>query len=259
MISEVLADGARLGDRFIALVGEPVAPGWLPSLELFGTGLPAALAAVGIRRGTDSPAVAGALLFEQYAQRLVAPVLAGLHLDGAVVDARPSVVRVELVDGALRRLAFARAPRPGDVRAHQLVAALEPAAAAVHLHTRIGRRVLRGAIANAVASTFLHLSWPDDDRARYVDAARVFLQDVPDLAELVTLDTIHSDGEPWMYTDRNTCCLAFRTTINQAREQQYCSACPVLPPDTTLALFARATAAYAARHPRGDNPPNRVN
>ena len=53
-----------------------------------------------------------------------------------------------------------------------------------------------------------------------------------------------------MYTDRNTCCLVFRTTLNQARDQRYCLTCPVMPRSDTRALFAQATASYAARHPR---------
>lgn len=256
---EVLTDGAALGDRFVALVGEPDSLGWLPATELFGARLPAALTAVGRSRGTDSPAVAGALLFEQYAHRLIAPVLAALYREGTLVDTCPSAVRVELADGALRRLAFARAPeQAGPDRdathsrlAEGLVAGnLEPAAQAVHRHSRVGLRVLRGAVANAVANALLHMSWPEQDRARYVAEARAFLDRVPGLAELVTVDAVVSGGERWMYTDRNTCCLAFRTTLNQARDQQYCSTCPVLPRATTRALFARATAAYAARHPR---------
>lgn len=248
---DVIADGARLGDRFVAPVGAP--PGWLPADELFGRALPAALVAVGERRGTTSAAVAGVLLFEQYALRLVAPVLAARHLYGTVLDARPSAVRVELLDGAVRRLAYACAPAPGEFRAAELAAALDPAADAVHRQTRAGMRILRGAVANAVASTYLHLSWPDDHRARYVDAARAVLHDVG-LAELVNLDTVDCGGEPWMYTDRNTCCLAFRTTVNQAREQRYCATCPILPRATTRGMFAAATASYAERHPRTGTP-----
>lgn len=145
--------------------------------------------------------MAGALLFEGYAQRLVAPVLAALHRDGTVVDARLGAVRAELVDGRLRRLAFARAPDPAGPDgeptharvAEGLVAGnLDLAAEAVHRHARVGLRVLRGAVANAVANTMLHLSWPDGDRARYVPEARAFLRRLPGLAELVTVDAVTS-------------------------------------------------------------------
>jgi Ferric iron reductase FhuF-like transporter len=247
MDGEVLAGGAALGDRFVAALGEPDGDGWMPASELFGARLAEVLPSVGTARGTDNTAVAGTLLVEQYAQRLVAPVLAALYRDGAGLDAGLPGVRALVVDGMLRRLAFAQAPAaPADVERVRAAATanLETVADAVHHHTRAGRRVLRGAIANAVASSLLHMSWPDADRARYVPAAREFL--TPDLADLVTVDVV--DG--WMYTDRATCCLAFRTTVNQAREQPYCSACPVLPATTTRELFERATAAYEARFPR---------
>jgi ferric iron reductase protein FhuF len=255
----VFADGAGLGDRFVALVGEPESPGWIAAAKLFDTALPAAIAALGSKRGTDSPAVAGVLLFEQYAQRLAAPVLAALHLHDSVVDARLSAVRTKLSDGGLRQLAFARPPDPiGTDRetAHARVAEdlvngnLYPAAAAVHRSSRVGMRVLHGTVANAIASTFLHMSWPDANRARYVLDAHAFLDRVPGLAQLVTVDAVDSGGERWMYTDRNSCCLAFRTTVNQARDQHYCGTCPVLPHETTRALFGQATASYAERHPR---------
>ena len=250
MPPEVEIGHPELGDRFVAVLGTP---DWPLAADLFSDGLDAALEAVGAARGTDSAAVAGALLFEQYAQRLVAPVLAALYRDSAVLDARLPAVRTRLDHGFLRHLAFATAPAPGPadvaaVRTGLIDENLEPAAEAVHTRTRVGRRVLQGSIANAVASSLLHMSWPDPDRARYVPAAHEFLSGRPDLATLVTVEAVERAGEPWMYTDRAACCLAFRTTVNQEREQPYCGTCPVLPDTTTRALFAQATAAYAARH-----------
>jgi hypothetical protein len=105
-------------------------------------------------------------------------------------------------------------------------------------------------MANAIASTLLHMSWPDPDRARYVADALALLACVPDLADLVTVAAVESLGQRWMYIKRRTCCLAFRTTVNQARERPLCSACPVLPHATTHALFSQATATYHAAHPR---------
>jgi hypothetical protein len=64
--SELLAHGAELGDRFVAVLGQPPGPQWITAPDLFGRRLPAVLAAVGQHRGTASPAVAAALLFEQY-------------------------------------------------------------------------------------------------------------------------------------------------------------------------------------------------
>lgn len=150
------------------------------------------------------------------------PHLRGDEHVGAVLDARSSQVRALLVDGRLVRLAFPSAPRPGDVadaRAGLIDENLEPAAEAVHARTRVGRRVLHGSIANAVVSSMLHMSWPDADRARYVPAARKFLAPRPDRAALARVDAVERPGERWMYTDRAACCPAFRTTVNQEREQ----------------------------------------
>jgi ferric iron reductase protein FhuF len=255
---EVLVNGAPLGDRFVAFLGEQKSGEWLSAVDVFGPALPGLLSALGQSRGTDNLAVAAALLFEQYAQRLVAPALAAFYLDGRVVDSSLHTVRVKMVDAHVRRLAFT-----GDSRAspacseeargalvHGLLAEnLEVAAEMIRHRSRVSGRTLRGTIANAIASTLLHMSWPDPDRARYVREARVLLASSPNLADLVTVEAVASLEHRWMYTKRRTCCLAFRTATNQAREQLFCSACPVLPDSTTLALFARATAAYAAAHP----------
>lgn len=51
------------------MLGTPDRPS---ASELFGDGLDAVLDAVGTARGTNSAAVAGAMLFEEYAVRLAA-------------------------------------------------------------------------------------------------------------------------------------------------------------------------------------------
>lgn len=249
-MTEILPGGAALGDRFAARLGAPTGPGWVGVDELCA---PAVLDAVGRTRGTRSSAVAAVLLFEQYAQRLVAPVLASWHRHGAALDARAPRIRAQIIDGSLRRLAFADPPEPGgdpDLLLRRLVDGnLDPVAEALHRATRAGVRVLRGTMANAVASSLLHLSWPGRDRAAHVADARDWLDRVPGWAGLVDVDAVQVLDEPWMYVRRATCCLAFRTTVNQAREQPCCSSCPVLPRSTTAELFGRATAAYAERHP----------
>jgi hypothetical protein len=252
MTRHLLTYGAELGDRFVAVLGTP---DWLAVEDLFGSQLGAALTAVGRRRGTGSPAVAGALLFEQYAQRLLAPVLAALFRDNAAVAVEPDRVRAEFVVGVLHRLAFAIPAGPADdaqarVARDVVEGHLHAVAEAVHDHTRVGTRVLRGSIANAIANTGLHLSWPEPDRHRYLVETRNLLARIPGLAALVNIESVHVAGEPWMYTDRNTCCLAFRTAPNQARDQQFCATCPLTPRATTRAMFTEATASYAARHPR---------
>lgn len=254
----LLTNGAVPGERFVAFVGEPSGPGWTAADELFGPGLPTALEAVGSRRGTPSPAVAGALLVEQYAHRVVGPVLAAFHEQGRVVYAGLAAVRVELDRGALGRVAFAgpvRAGGPDAVRARRAVGDdliggnLEPAARAVHRHTRVGLRVLRGAVANAVATAFLHLSWPREDGAHYLPVLREFLAENPVLDGLIGTEAIEEQGRTWMYTDRRACCLAFRTESNRSREVPYCATCPVLPGSYGRGLFREAARSYLARHP----------
>ena len=217
--------------------------------DAFGSALDTTLEALGAVRGADTPAVAGALLVEQYALRLAAPVAAAFTRAGAVLDARPPRVRVQVVDGAVRRLAFDRPPRPGpagpgDV-ARSLREGIDPVVDAVHRRTRAGRRTLRGAMANAVANAYLHLSWHDADRARHVPDAQAVLA-AAGWADLVRV----FDVDGWMYSDRNTCCLAFRTSVNAGRDQHYCLTCPITPRETTLSLFREATASFSERHPR---------
>lgn len=258
MRGEVLADGRRWGPRFVALRGAPDEPGWTTAAALFDGGLDGALAEVGEARGTTSRAVAATLLLDVHAQRVTAPVLAALHLEGRHLDARLPLVHVEPAEGGVRRIAFADDPRPVDAPAGHaarrivldgLVGGhLALLVDVLHARTGAGVRVLRGTIANAFAITYLHLSWPDPDRARFVPAARAALAETPGLAGLATVAAVREGGEPWMYTDRNACCLAFRTTVNQAREQPYCATCPVLRPEVTRELFGRATAAFRERH-----------
>jgi ferric iron reductase protein FhuF len=253
---EVLDDGAAWGERFVAPVGAPTGPGWVAAAELFGPGLDDALARLAAARDTANPAVAGSLLVETYAQRLVAPVLGAWFVDGRVLDARLSRVRAERVDPGVRRVAFLDPPvtvaDPDDAVRRLLTCLVEGnlqvAARAVHERTRLGWRVLHGAIAHAIAISFLHLSWPRPDHDRHVDDARDFLAGVPGLAELVEIEAVAEGGRPWMSCDRNTCCLAFRT-VGGRSSSSTCALCPLRPRAETRAMFAQATASYTERHP----------
>ena len=226
------------GERFrayLASSGPPSGPGWIPAATLFGEGLDEALDTVRASRGTGSDAVAGVLLLEQYAQRVMGPVLT--H----AVDPTPEAVHLRLEDGRFADVAFApsRVPAPGP-------AGLEPAVDAVHRRIRSGRRAQRGALAPAVAVTYLHLSWPREDHAHHVpDALRVLA--AHGLADLVHVEATPVEGQPWMYCDRRTCCLAFRTTRNAERALRCCATCPIVPEDERRALFGQAVAAYVRR------------
>jgi hypothetical protein len=250
------ADGEGLGPRFVASIGRPDGPEWLRADRLFGDGLDDALARVGGARGAPSAAIAGSLLLEAYAQRLVPPVIGACFVDGRVLDARLPRVWVDPVAGGFPRIAVGEVSGPiADAAVSRMWTGLvdgnlDPAVRAVRERTGVGWRVLRGAVANAVAVAFLHLSWHDPDRARYVGTALDLLATTPGLAGLVGIEAVVEGGRAWMYTERNTCCLAFRTGSHAAAaDQPYCATCPVLPRATTRAMFARATASFAERHP----------
>ncbi|MDN5747686.1 MAG: hypothetical protein L0H64_04095, partial [Pseudonocardia sp.] len=154
MAPENILGAPALGARFTALLGEPGDPGWVGVDELFGPRLPDTLATVAAARGARSDAVAATLLFEQYCQRLVAPVLAALHprppqgptREAAgdrdrVPDPRRAAVLVLIRDGALQQAAFRRtlaatdgASSAVDVMRQLVMDNLEPVAAAVHRH-----------------------------------------------------------------------------------------------------------------------------
>lgn len=232
-------DGA--GDRFRARVGTPTAPGWTPAAHLFGPGLDAALAHVRGAVGTGSDAVAASLLLEGYAQRVVPPAIAARVLAGRTVGTAPGTVHVRLGDGRVREVAFAEVDTPGAE-----LAGLATVVDTLDRRSRAGRRVLAGAVAHAVAVAFLHLSWPAPDHARHLDDARRVLT-AAGLADLVRVEAVAVDGTPWLYADRRTCCLAFRTDRNRTRGPSYCATCPIVPETERRRSFTEAVATFV-RH-----------
>lgn len=251
----------NLGERFLADLGKPrAAQQWRPALEIFGTGLTAALNAVATRRGADRTATAGALMFEQYCGRLIPPVLAAAIRDELAAVASLDAVHVRFSDGAVHGIALERPPvRRAESAARAAISALvddnlAPAADVVRHATRIGARTLNGSMANAVANTLLHLSWTGGEEARRgVEAARTLLGLIPGGAPLVNVRTVDVEGRAWMYTDRNTCCLAFRTSTNRARSQRFCATCPATPRETTELMFREAVSSFIARGSRPRN------
>ncbi|MEJ2864736.1 hypothetical protein [Actinomycetospora flava] len=238
---EILVPGRdAVGDRFRAWVGTPASPEWLPATRLFGAGLDDALADVRAARGTDSDAVAGSLLLESYAQRVVPPALAARVLAGRSVSTAPDALSVRCEEGRVREVAFAPRPRDGPA-----LAGFDAVVATLHRRTRAGRRVLAGAVAHAVAVTYVHLSWPEPDHARHLDDARRVLADAG-LADLVRVEAAEVDGEPWLYADRRTCCLAFRT--HRAAGPSFCATCPIVPESDRRRSFTDAVASYGRRH-----------
>jgi ferric iron reductase protein FhuF len=251
MTQDVPAGLDGLGPRFQAVVGRP--DGWVPAGELFGGRLDAHLAEVCEARDTTSTAIAGSLLVQQYAALLVSPALAILHRTGRLVRCDAGLVSVECRLGLPARLAFAEPPRPvgpapAEAAAPLLVEHLGGVVDAVHRRTRAGRRVLRGAVANAVAIAYLHLSWHGDDPARYVDDARALLA-VAGLDGLVRIEPVPVGGRRWMSADRRACCLVFRVASSRAAAR-FCATCPVTPPASRRAMFLAAVADFDGRRAR---------
>jgi hypothetical protein len=129
---------------------------------------------------------------------------------------------------------------------------LEPVVDALDRRTRAGHRVLSGALAHAVTVAFLHLSWPDRDHAHHLaDARRVLAgAGLDDLVRVEAVEVhVEGAGGRWLYADRRTCCLAFRTARNQVRDPSFCATCPVVPEVERRRSFTHAVDAYVRGQP----------
>lgn len=249
------ADDPRLGPRFAAGVGDRTGPGWLTATELFGAGLADAVEGARVARSVPTAAVAGSLLLTAYANRVTAPVVAALHYDGTELDARLADVRVRLADGMVAEVSFVAAPRPAGPQTEARIAEqlfgghLAIAVDAVHAATRAGRRVLWSDVAISVAGAFLALSWAGPGRAGRLAAAQRFLAREPRAAGVVTLRTAQCVGVDWMYNERHACCLAFRSTLENRRDQPFCGNCNIPDEAYRVARFEAAATRYAEHFP----------
>ncbi|MFP5021639.1 hypothetical protein [Pseudonocardia phyllosphaerae] len=238
---------APLGDRFVARRGRPT--GFTPADLVFGAGLDDAIARVQRERGARTRAVAAILLLDRYALRLTPPVLAAFTQLDVLLDARPAAVSLGPDERVPGWVAFAAdgVPAHGDraaLRRSLLTEGLLPVADALAARTRASPRLLRGAVAHAVALSYLHLSWPCPDHDRHTGAARELLC-AAELDELVAVDDVVVDGRAWTSVERRTCCLAFRCTGAHG----WCGTCPCRPAADIAADVAAACRSYAARHP----------
>lgn len=237
---------AKRPSRFALHVGDTDEAGWTTAAELWDDDLPAALAAVREKRGAPNDAVAGSLLLMSYGFALTGPVLRGLYRDGTELGCALDAVRVRRDGHVVGGIRFAADPTPARDGAAARVAAdlfagnLAHAVDAVHAATRASRRTLWSNVATNVATAFLYLSWPDDDHAAYLGAAREVLALEPRLDGLVDVLAAEHGDEDWMYVRRNVCCLAFRTTLNQEQERHYCGHCNLLDEPTRVGLFTEA-------------------
>lgn len=212
------------------------------------------MARTAAERGTGSRAVATVLLLDRFALRLAAPVLAAFHELGSLLDARLDNVLLGPDAREPGWIAFAEAGRPsgGDrdgLRRSLLSESLLPLADNLASRSRAGRRVLRAAVAHAVALGYLHLSWRHPDRDRFVDVAHSLLADAG-LAGLVDVATVPVDGRNWMSVEREACCLAFRTASHTTgATTRYCATCPCRPKSLMHSDFTAACRSFDGRNP----------
>ncbi|WP_141566472.1 hypothetical protein [Pseudonocardia sp. N23] len=252
----------RRPSRFDLHVGDTGEDGWTGAAYLWGEGLPAALAAVREHRGAPNDAVAGSLLLMSYGFALTGPVLRGLYRDRSELGCTLDAVRVRREDARVAGVRFAAGPVPAADGAAARVAAelfagnLAHAVDAVHLATRASRRTLWSNVATDVGTAFLYLSWPCDDHAAYVGAAREILDLEPRLDGLVDVLAAEHGGQDWMYVRRNVCCLAFRTSLNQEQERHYCGHCNLLDEATRFGLFTEAAARFTLMRAARDAGPS---
>lgn len=239
------------GPRFVAWLGQPTAPEWCEATELFGACLDDALAEVARVRGAPHRAVAGAALVEQYAARLVAPLLAAVLVDRRAVDPALDQVRVQWAEGRVGHIAVRPPLTPLEEEGVEVLDVvmhgnLAVVVEAVHRMAGTGTRVLYGGIAHAVTVAALHLSWPDEQPSRYLELTEWVL-DLWGIRDLVVVEAVRVAGEEWLYAERRTCCLAFRTENHRRRENPYCATCPVMPEVERRRSFLDAVAAFRER------------
>jgi hypothetical protein len=232
-------------------VGQPAGPGWRAAADLFGAGLEPALAELAEARGAPHRAVAGAALVEQYAARLVPPFLAAVLVEGRAADPGMDRVRVTWSGGRVGMVALRGPVAPCEDRGAAAVAALMDtnlavAVEAVHRAAGTSVRVLRGAVAHVATVTALHLSWPDDRPARYLEPVGRVLERWG-VRDLVAMEAVHVAGEDWLYAERRTCCLAFRTADHRRRADPFCATCPVTPEGERRRSFLDAVEAFRER------------
>ncbi|MEU6699850.1 hypothetical protein [Pseudonocardia sp. NPDC046786] len=237
-----------LGDRFVARSGRP--PGWTPAAVALGSRLDDTLDRTVADRRAPGRAVAAALLLDRYALRLAAPVLAAFHELDTLLDARPCNVALGPDEQAPGWLAFAEPgiparSDPAALCAGLLTGSLLPLADELATRTRVGRRVLRGSVAHAVALSALHLSWHRRAPDRLVAPTRDLLGRAG-LAGLVTVGTVDVDGDSWMTVSRRACCLAFRTAP-PGGPPPFCGTCPCRDPADVATDVVAAVRSFRER------------
>ena len=217
------------------------------------------------RRVRDAPTdgIAGSLVVLEYARLVSWPVLSAAVREGRWLDPAADNVRVHLVGPPPGRVGFVRPPTRCPVGVRTVIGALlddhlAHLVEAVHLSTRVGRRVLWGNVAAAVGGAFLALSWLMPERDHFLDHAARYLNADPRLHGLVDLAGAAHGGQTWMTIGRRACCLAFRCGPGPVTgpggpqagsRRHYCGTCPVLTEADRAHRFRIAANRYAELDP----------
>lgn len=247
--------------------------GWRPSrdyLRPHSSDLGELLAQERHVRDAPTDGIAGSLVVLEYARLVSWPVLSAAVREGRWLDPGADNVRVHLVGPPPRRVGFVRMPTRRPVGVRTVIGALlddhlAHLVEAVHLSTRVGRRVLWGNVAAAVGGAFLALSWSMPERDHFLDHAARHLDADPRLHGLVDLAAAAHGGQTWMTIGRRACCLVFRCGPGPGpvagpdghpagSRRHYCGTCPVLTEADRTHRFRIAATRYAELDPP---PPNR--
>ncbi|MCW2864367.1 MAG: hypothetical protein JWP48_6075 [Actinoallomurus sp.] len=159
-----LADVARVGPFFAVDTDPDIAdhPLWRPFTELHGRALPAQVAAVRAKLGTDEARVAASLLFQGIAGRLWSPVLAAAVEHGVLPDLEPARTYWRAASPGPVLLAAPEvgglSPDPAAVRRVVVEGHLRPLVAAVRALTPVAEGLLWGNAASALTGALAVLS-----------------------------------------------------------------------------------------------------
>lgn len=248
---DLATEVSRLGDPFSVNVydsREELFDGsskhWVPADELWDlkSGYLASIID-GLTEKENLPKPAAAcILFQRYATRLAAPVLAASAHWQLSFDVRVDQVYCSVSDHGIDKIAMPnRTVSASPVAACEaLLDHLVVAIDVFHRHTNLGNRNLWGGAAVGVAHMcrLMHDTDSDDvHKSRYIDIAHSLL-DRPGLHRLRGLGSViivSTGNKQSIRFARKTCCLAFKGV-----QQGYCQACPVRPDDERDRLWVRS-------------------
>ena len=195
---------AALGPYFALYREEGGSPGWRPVTAVISDGgeLDQIIDGVAARLGAAPPWIAASVFYQGWAARLTSIYAGSIVLGGAIPDLSASSLRFRQPRSGPVELAAAPVTAV-DRRAgwrRLLADHLDPLADAVRRRVRIGRHLLYGNLASALAGSVLMLA--QGGHARLTDLIR---EDWAQPAELARYGQWRSTGDSICYA-RTTCC-----------------------------------------------------